>query len=45
VKTRRGIPRKPVRCIGRKAMLKPVNASQKAIFPSLSLSILPLISG
>ncbi len=42
---RRGIPRNPRMCIGKKVMLNPTNITQKLHFPSFSLSIRPVIFG
>lgn len=45
VKMRRGMPSRPVRCIGTKVTLKPTNVSQNAQRPSRSESWRPVTAG
>jgi hypothetical protein len=45
VYTRRGIPRRPEMCIGKKVTLKPMKISQKDSFPRPSRYIRPYIFG
>ncbi|MNV91226.1 hypothetical protein D3C71_1857030 [compost metagenome] len=45
VKTRRGMPRNPEKCIGKKPTLKPTNISQKAVLPQVAESFFPVTKG
>jgi hypothetical protein len=45
VNTRRGMPSRPVRCIGTKVAVKPRNMSQNAQAPKRSESMRPVSSG
>ena len=45
VEMRRGMPRSPEMCIGKKVRLKPMSISQKWIWPKRSSSSLPVNFG
>ena len=45
VKTRRGMPRRPSKCIGKNETLNPMSIVQKLQRPRRALSILPVIFG